>query len=95
MDSHEKLGNLLSQYLSSETIEKVPDDVRNAFHILGLTEFASSENVESTYQEKCDALKSDEQNGAISRFSREFEAQQKKEFSNAYALITSWLDNKS
>lgn len=94
MDSHEKLGNLLSQYLSSDGPEKVPSDVLNAFHLLGLTEFASRTNVESTYNEKMYILKKEVQDGS-SRFSREFEAQQEKELSNAYARITEWFDSKA
>lgn len=96
MDSHEKLGNLLSEYLSSQQHENIiPADVIEAFHFFGLTEFASRENVDETYHEKCRELETDMMNSGNSRYSREFKAQQKKEFDDAYSLITAWLSDKA
>lgn len=95
MDSHEKLGNLLSDYLSSSQSEKqVPSDVLNAFHLLGLSEFASRENVDETYRTKCNNAETELLNSGNSRFSKEFYNQQKKELSDAYTLITGWLDTE-
>ncbi|MBQ0166012.1 MAG: hypothetical protein KBT02_02745 [Treponema sp.] len=96
MDSHEKLGTLLSEYLSSQQdVKKNPTDVLQSFHFLGLTEFASKEHVDETYHEKCRELETDMMNSGNSRFSREFMAQQKKELDDAYSLITAWLSDKS
>lgn len=95
MDSHEKLGTLLSQYLSSEGPEFVPEDVLDAFHKFELTEFASRENIDTAYRKKIDEIEADLQTESPSRFSREFNKQQKKKFDEAYTLIISWLSNKS
>lgn len=95
MDSHEKLGNLLSQYLTSGGPEKVPENVLKAFHKLNLTEFASRENVDEAYRLKMNQLAMDMNPLNKSSYAREYENQQKKEFDEAYSLITSWLDNKT
>lgn len=96
MDSHEKLGNLLSQYLSSQDDAKtVPQDVVDAFHSFGLTEYASREHVDETYHAKKEQLQKDMMSSGNSRFSREFNDQQKKEIDDAYTRIINWLDNKA
>lgn len=93
MDTHEKLGNLLSEYLSSQEPETtVPEEVLTAFHAFGLTEFASRKIVDETYQKKLDTLKTDLIASGNSIYSRQYEAQQKKEIDSAYALITGWLN---
>lgn len=95
MDSHEKLGKLLSQYLTSQnSSEPIPEQITDAFHALGLSEFASREHVEEMYHEKCENIKSEMMTSGNSSFSREYEAQQKKVLDDAYSLIINWLDNK-
>ena len=85
----------MSQYLTSQkSSDSIPLQITDAFHALGLTEFASREHVEDLYREKCENIKSEMMTSGNSSFSREYEAQQKKVLDDAYSLIINWLDNK-
>lgn len=95
MNSHEKLGNLLSQYLSSEQTQDFPSEILDAFHKLSLTEFASRKNVDETYLKMMAELHDSGGTSNKSKYSREYEAQQKKELSDAYTMICEWMSHQT
>ncbi len=92
MDFHEKLGKLLSQYLSSEErTEQIPSSVVDAYHKLGLTEYASRNTVNEVYAEINNNLQTDLIHSS-SKFARDYEVQQQQDIDAAYKVICNWLD---